>query len=126
MNEKESNLAFYETLGTIFWLLVDFCWLMEFKVLLLITAVPTIIFISFVLFRYSGRFSDFAANCAMLGWALMSVLWALDDLWQIPTALTLAKYFVSFSLIFLVLFLVVGDFRREVIARFRRFRVPRS
>ena len=44
MSERESNLTFYETLGTIFWLLVDFCWIMEFRVLLEIFAISAIFF----------------------------------------------------------------------------------
>ena len=91
MNEKESNLVFYETLGTIFWLLTDFFYIWELKVPLLLVAIPTICFLSLVLFKYSENFSALLANLAMLGWALMSVFWALEDLWQMPYMLTLAK-----------------------------------
>ena len=126
MSERESNLTFYETLGTIFWLLVDFCWIMEFRVLLEIFAISAIFFLSLV-FKYTERSVPiFAANIAMLGWLFMSILWAIGDLWSVPGAITWTKWIISFSLISLVIFLIAGDFRREVADRFRRFRVPRG
>lgn len=126
MNDRESNLMFYETLGTIFWLLVDFCWIMEFKALLAIFTIPAIISLSLV-FKYTEKsVTIFAANVAMLSWLFMSILWAIGDLWSVPGAVILAKWTISFSLILLVIFLIAGDFRREAVDRFRRFRVPRD
>jgi len=126
VNEQENNLVFYETLVTIFWLLVDFFYIWELKIPLLFVAIPTIIFISLVLYKYSENLPMFLANCVMLGWGLMSVFWALDDLWHVPGALTFARCFVSFSVIILVLFLIMGDFRREAVKRLRRIRVLKN
>lgn len=83
-----------ETYQCVSWLLLDACWMFNFKILCFTLVVPTV-FTGFILIIGVKAFSLKMANLGILGWSLMNIFWMSSELLETPWLLYIAYGFFS-------------------------------
>lgn len=125
--EKQGKrLAFYETIGSIFWFLMDGAWLFKCKLLALAMIIPASVF-NILTFRYTPRnYNDMAITGAMNTWLAMNAVWIIADLEEIDSLIMPAKILFLVGAVLLASVSVYNPSKQiifDAIQRFRRFRL---
>ena len=123
---REGRLAFYETIGSVFWFLMDGAWLLEWQLAAFLMVVPAAVF-NLLIFRYTPRsYNDMAITGAMNAWLAMNALWIVADLRGTDSLVPLAKFFLLVGIALLISVGVRSSSKETLfnaIRRFRRFRL---
>ena len=95
----------FESLGSVGWLLMDFCWMAEFKnVCWYVTAIPLFFLTASVIFYNKESKSERIVLLSSLSWFLMNMLWMMHDLTENKDWLLLgAKICFGIAIIFVIL-----------------------
>ncbi|OGZ07397.1 MAG: hypothetical protein A3C93_03095 [Candidatus Lloydbacteria bacterium RIFCSPHIGHO2_02_FULL_54_17] len=123
--EQDKKLAFCEMWGSLFWFLADACWLFEWKIPLLVFALPAIALNLFVFRFIQKTWANICVTASMNAWVFMNILWAWGDLDASPQFIVWAKAFCVFGLLCLLFSPAKGyaDAGNALGRYFRRFRI---
>lgn len=116
----------FEFMGSIFWLLMDFCWFKEWRLITFILIPPTILANLLVIALGEKGTTYIVTYAALNFWVMANVLWVLGDLNEIKLFLIAADISFKFAIVFtgLVLFFSFKNKSLSLVLRlFRRFRV---
>jgi hypothetical protein len=128
MAPPDGRLVVLETAGSLFWFLMDGCWMLGLGGLARALAVPTVAAQIFA-FRYThGSVVELAITGSVNCWVAMNVLWMFGDLDDRPDLFVAARFAFAAGVGLLVLAAVrarsAGAVLRRALSRFRRLRVP--
>jgi len=128
----DPRMLFWETLGSVLWLLMDGCWMLEWGVPAAVLIAPCLA-ANLMVFRYTPRTSAILAVTASMNcWLAMNIAWMIDDLWTVPPLLIAARAFLAVACALLLFAFSNSRWRPEaraaVMAGFRRLRfgLPRK
>lgn len=108
----EKKLEFLETVHIPLWLLKDICWLMEYRALGVVVAIPTILVAFYSAWISRKSRVDFLLNLSVVFWILANANWMFDEFFELGL-----KYFS------LVPFLLgVASFLYYVFLRLKSYR----
>lgn len=68
-----------ENLHIVFWLIKDFSWLINFKILGMAMAVPTIFLSIWLTWKSRNHRMDFYHNCAVSSWICGNAIWMYGE-----------------------------------------------
>lgn len=120
-------MLFWETLGSVLWLLMDGGWMLGWDVAAFALILPCVA-ANLMVFRHTPRFpAILAVTAAMNCWLGMNVFWMVADLREIPSLLIVARVFLAVACGLLLFAFSSSRWRPEarkaVLARFRRLRI---
>ena len=89
------NLPFrrLENLHILLWLLKDFCWISDYKILGLIMIVPTISVAIFITFKYRSVAAELWHNLAIVCWISANSIWMIGEFYFEDTTRSVALIF---------------------------------
>lgn len=121
-----ARMLFWETVGSVLWLLMDGCWMLDWGVLAAVLIAPCLA-ANLMVFRYTPRaWAILAVTASMNCWLAMNVTWMIDDLWTVPALLVTARVFLVVACALLVFAFFHSrwhpEARNAVLAGFRRLR----
>lgn len=127
---RDKKLELWETLGTIFWFLLDGAWMLGWPVITGVLLGPALFF-NFLVFFYVERVGgSVLAVLAVNSWLLMNIFWIMADLYGKSTAMIYAKFMFWTGLAFLLTSLAIHrDYKQYMflaLYRFRRFRINKN
>ncbi|HXV26839.1 MAG TPA: hypothetical protein VD862_02350 [Candidatus Paceibacterota bacterium] len=130
MDEQSRKLAFWETVGSVLWFLMDACWMLEWSGAARLLIAPTVV-PNLWAFRYTERSpAALAITAAMNSWLAMNCCWMVADLGGPPVLLTLARVFLGAGIVLIAFSVIVTLRERQslltILGRFRRFRFGAS
>lgn len=128
MVAPSGRLVVLETVGSLFWFLMDGCWMLGLSGLARALAVPTVA-TQLVAFRYThGSLVELAITGSVNCWVAMNVFWMFGDLDDRPGLFVAARVAFGAGMGLLVLAAVrarsSGALLKRALGRFRRLRVP--
>lgn len=108
VNEDRLTTQRLETISTISWLLMDFCWSSEYMILSWIFSFIALTFAILAFFSYDGTSKGerylLGASCT---WVMMNSVWLWGDTLKIGLFLVLAKiFFIATAILIVVSFMV--------------------
>jgi hypothetical protein len=123
-----ARLVVLETVGSLFWFLMDGCWMLGLGGLARALAVPTVA-TQLVAFRYTHRsLVELAITGSVNCWVAMNVFWMFGDLDDRPDLFAAARFAFAAGVGLLVLAAVrarsAGALLKQALGRFRRLRMP--
>jgi hypothetical protein len=129
-NKNLARLEIVETVSSICWFSMDASWMLGLQLPAQIMATLTVIF-SLLVFRYTERsWPNLFVNAAMNCWAFMNIFWMLSEFKAVGCGLLLAQVSFGIGAFCLICAAFSGasikDALEVILARFRRFRVPRQ
>lgn len=112
-----------ETIGTMFWLLMDFCWMSDYKVIASISAALACCFLlcAFIFYK-SSKWNDFLSYVASFFWCLMNSYWMLSDFLKDESLLVTSKCIFVFTVILSLIILYLNK-RENKEVNFTRFKI---
>ncbi len=125
---RERGLLFADTVSSIFWFLMDVGWFFESTVIVMVCAIPTMLFgaLSFI-FLPSTSYRQYLINGSMMAWMSMNFFWAIGDLHKISWATSLAGVSALCGVVVLGIALVLSFYDMgswsEALKRFRRSKI---
>lgn len=75
----DANLRKKENLHIVFWLIKDFAWISNYKLLGLSMAVPTIILSFWLTWKFRSDRADLFHNIAVTFWIMANVIWMTGE-----------------------------------------------
>jgi hypothetical protein len=126
--DRARRLVVLETIGSLFWFLMDGCWMLGAGFLARALALPTLA-AQLVAFRYTHRsLVELAITGSVNCWVLMNVFWMFGDLDDRPGLFTAARVAFAAGLGLLVVAGVrtrsAAELGKRALGRFRRMRLP--
>lgn len=120
-------MLFWETLGSVLWLLMDGGWMLGWEVAAFALILPCVA-ANLMVFRHTPRVVPvLAVTAAMNCWLGMNVIWMVADLRGMPSLLVVARVFLAAGCGLLLFAFSASrwrpDARAALLARFRRLRV---
>lgn len=73
------NIKRKENLHIFFWLIKDFCWSLEFKLLGIIMVLPTVSLALIIFWKTRSLFSDAIHNFAVCFWIFANSIWMIGE-----------------------------------------------
>lgn len=123
---NEKKFEFYETSTTLLWFLMDGLWMMGFKILSAIIALPAVIAACLVLI-YASKTPHLLAIVAGSTWLFMDICWMIGENFKINWLHMTSKVMFWITFLFLVYGLTKSRNYREsvfeVLSGFRRFKI---
>lgn len=125
---RARRLVVLETVGSLFWFLMDGCWMLGLGDLARALAIPTVA-TQLIAFRYTDRsVVELAITGSVNCWVAMNVFWMFGDLDDRPALFAAARIAFGAGLSLLLLAAVcarsAGELLKRALGRFRRLRVP--
>ena len=81
---RNSRMVFFlETIHIPLWLLKDLCWLMSYRSLWLVMAIPTVLVALLMLYVTFGDKDRFLPNVSIAFWILANASWMLDEFYSL-------------------------------------------
>ena len=122
------RLVILETIGSVFWFVMDGCWMLGLGGPARALALPTLA-IQLLAFRYTPRsVAELAITGSVSCWVLMNVFWMFGDLDGRPGLLAAARFAFAAGLGLLSLAALrarsTAELRKQALVRFRRLRLP--
>jgi hypothetical protein len=126
--DSARRLAVLESIGSLFWFLMDGCWMLGLGGLARALALPTVA-TQLVALRHTPRsVVELAITGSINCWVLMNVFWMFGDLDDRPGLLTAARFAFAAGLGLLSLAALharsTAELRKRALVRFRRLRLP--
>ena len=126
--DRARHLAVLETIGSLFWFLMDGCWMLGLDGPARVLALPTVA-TQLIAFRHTpGSVVEMAITGSVNCWVLMNVFWMFGDLDGRPWLLTAARlaFVAGPGLLSLAALHArsTAELRKRALARFRRLRLP--
>lgn len=90
------RLLVLETLGSVFWLLMDAGWMLGWPVVATLFIVPSLSTQLLVLLHTPRQWVPMGVAASVLLWLAMNVSWMLGEVWNLPALLPVAR--ASFAL----------------------------
>jgi hypothetical protein len=123
----DQRMLFWETLGSVLWLLMDACWMLGWAFPAAALIAPCLA-ANLMVFRYTPRtWAIMAVTASMNCWLAMNVVWMVGDLWAVPVLLSAARVFLAVACALLLFAFSHSRWRPEareaVLAGFRRLRI---
>lgn len=115
-----------EFAGSVFWLLMDFCWFKEWQLASFILIPPTILAHLLIIALGEKEFAYIAVYAALNSWVMANALWVIGDLNGVRPFVIAADIFFKLAMVLtcLVVFLSFKNRRLKMVLRlFRRFRI---
>jgi len=106
---------FLETIHIPLWLLKDLCWLMTYRTLGVIMAIPTILVAFVMVYVTYGDRDRFLPNLSIAFWILANASWMLDEFYSLGIRGYCLYPFVAGILVFLIFLLLKLMKPKEVI-----------
>jgi hypothetical protein len=82
-----------ENLHILLWLLKDFCWISDYKILGLIMIVPTILVAIFITYSYRSIAVELWHNLAIVCWISANSIWMIGEFYFEDTTRPIALIF---------------------------------
>ena len=129
MTEQDVKLTkseIYESIGSVFWLLMDFGWFKELEIITLLLIPPTILSHILALFLVERRFVYVSLMSAVNFWVIANAFWIIADLKSIPTLNLTAEIFfwLAMALTAMTLIKMAKEGNLPLFFyKFRRFRI---
>lgn len=118
-----NNYNRLETISTVCWLLMDFCWMSTWNTAALIVGIASIVFSYLALEAYKeDKLSEKLLLGANFVWIVMNTSWMLGDTTGKPFMITIAKGLFVISLIMVGLAFYFSSKNNEKLT-FKRFRL---
>lgn len=92
-----------ENFHILLWLIKDFAWIMDFKILGLSMAIPTVLLAIYLTWHTMNDKTEFAHNLAVMFWICANVIWMFGEFYLNDTTRFLAKPFFIAGLIVLAI-----------------------
>lgn len=80
--QLSKKLRFIENLHIVFWLIKDMCWCLEFKILGIAMAIPTICIASYFVYKSKNDTTELFHNIAVLLWIIANTLWMTSEFFK--------------------------------------------
>lgn len=116
----------FEFVGSIFWLLMDFCWFKEWRLIAFALIPPTVLAHLLVIILGEKRFAYITVYSALNSWVMANALWIIGDLNKAELFIVAADIFFKLAIAItgLVVLISFKDKSPKLILRlFRRFRL---
>ena len=123
---KLTKSEIYESIGSVFWLLMDFGWFKELEIITLLLIPPTILSHILALFLVERRFVYVSLMSAVNFWVIANAFWIIADLKSIPTLNLTAEIFfwLAMALTAMTLIKMAKEGNLPLFFyKFRRFRI---
>lgn len=99
-------VLFFESIHIPLWLIKDLCWLMEYKSLGIIMAIPTILVAFIMVYLTKNNKDQFLPNISIVFWILANANWMFDEFFDLgikkyslyPFIAGILVYFIHVSL----------------------------
>ena len=126
--DRARRVVVLETVGSLFWFLMDGCWMMGLGGPARVLALPTVA-AQLIAFRHTPRsVVELAVTGSVNCWVLMNVFWMFGDLDDRSGMFTAARVAFAAGLGLLILAALhagsAADLRKRALMRFRRLRSP--
>jgi hypothetical protein len=123
----DSQMHVVETVGAICWLAMDATWMLGWRPVATLLAVPCLV-AQLLLFRFTPRTTvAMAVTGSVTGWLGMNITWMLGDLWLLSGLLVAARCLCVTATGLLILAFSRSEWRPHAQARlfagFRRLRI---
>lgn len=113
----------YETIGTISWLTMDFCWMSGYMTLAYIVSIISILSTIISIFKFNGKNkSEKRLLIVSFMWVFMNTLWMTGESLSKPWIVTSAKFVFVLSMIMTIITIITARKEKETID-FKRFKV---
>ena len=106
---------FLETIHIPLWLLKDLCWLMTYRTLGVVMAIPTILVALVMVYVTYGDRDRFLPNLSIAFWILANASWMMDEFFMFGIRSYCLYPFVAGILVFLIFLLLKLMKPKEVI-----------
>lgn len=127
---RERTLELFETLGTVFWFLMDGFWMLGWPITAGVLIGPAIITNLAAIFYIERSDGSVWATLAVNSWLWMNIHWMAADLYSLNITIIYAKVFFWAGVVLLLIGLIkYRDYKQYVFVvfyRFRRFRFKRN
>ena len=98
-NVKLTKSEIYESIGSVFWLAMDFGWFKELETLTLLLIPPTILLHILALFSVEKRFVYVTLMSAVNFWVIANAFWIIADLKSISALNSTAETFFWLAMV---------------------------
>ena len=106
---------FLETIHIPLWLLKDLCWLMTYRSLGVVMAIPTVLVALVMVYVTFGDRNRFLPNVSIAFWILANATWMLDEFYSLGIRSYCLYPFLAGILVFLIYVLLKLMRPKEVI-----------
>jgi hypothetical protein len=82
-----------ENFHIVLWLVKDFAWIMDYKILGLSMAIPTVLLAIYLTWHSRADKTEFAHNLAVMFWICANVIWMFGEFYLNDTTRSIAQPF---------------------------------
>jgi len=104
-----------ENFHIVLWLIKDFCWVSDYKIIGLIMIIPTIIVALYITWKLRESVSELAHNVAVSLWILANSTWMIGEFFYHDTTRVFAKVFFVLGLLSIATFYFFRLFSKKVL-----------
>ena len=127
---RDKKLELWETFGSVLWFLLDGSWMLDWRMMVTVLIVPTILCNFLTLFYLEKSDGSVLSGITVNSWLLMNVFWILGDMYHVGFAPLWAKITfwsgVGILLIGLIMHKSYKHYIFLVFHRFRRFKLHKN
>lgn len=113
---KKDLYLILETIGTISWILMDFCWMSKFQFFSYVfSTIAIIASVGAIIFYNNNKKSERLILGASWLWIMMNTSWMIGEDYERPWLLILAKIYFIISIIIIIFAVIISKKENEKI-----------
>ena len=111
--KMDINLRKKENLHIVFWLIKDFAWISNYKILGLVMALPTVLLSFWLTWKCRENRADLFHNTAVAFWIIANAIWMVGEFYFEDTKRYVAMPFFFVGLAFVAWYYVSAFLRKD-------------